>query len=166
MLLAEALAARKDVTKEIESLAARLKAASVRYEDEATSGEDPARVLGQLGQALDRLEDLSVRINRSNNNTKLNFEDRELSVMEAIALRERLLLEAKARRGAVTTIEEATGSGRAARWPSARRAKDDLREIPTVDLREERRAADELSEKVRRLDLAVQQRNWTTELSE
>lgn len=167
MLLAEALAARKDTTKEIDALAGRLKAAVLRYEDEGSPSDDPAEVVAQLDRALHRFETLTVRINRANNSTRVTFDGRELSLMEAIALRERILLEAKARRGAVTAIEEATGAGRAgARWPSARRGKDELREIPTVELRDERRTADSLSEAVRRLDIAVQQRNWTTELPE
>jgi hypothetical protein len=77
-------------------------------------------------------------------------------------------LEAKARRAAVEEVERATHSGAGGRrgWLGNRRTKDDLRELPTVELRAERRAADQLSEAVRRLDLALQQRNWTTELVE
>jgi hypothetical protein len=45
-------------------------------------------------------------------------------------------------------------------------AEDDIRELPTVDRRVARRTVDELSETIRRLDLALQQRNWTTELIE
>lgn len=167
MLLAEALAARKDTIKEIDDLTGRLKAAVVRYEDQVSPVEDAGEVLAALGRALDRLESLTVRLNRANNDTRLNFDGRELSVMEAIALRERLLLEAKARRAAVDAVEQATGAGRAGRgWLTHRRAKDELRELPTVDLRAERQAADRLSEAVRRLDVAVQQRNWTIELGE
>lgn len=167
MLLAEALAARKDAAKEIDHLRARLAAAVLRYEDEEAPAYDPAEVVGELGRTLDRFESLTVRINRTNNQTRVNFDARELSLMEAIALRERLILEAKARRAAVEAVEQATGSGRSGRgWPGGRRAKDEVRELPTVELRAERRAADGLSEAVRRLDLAVQQRNWTTQLLE
>ncbi len=165
MLLAEALAARKDALAEITELRERLAASVVRYEDQGAPVEDPAHVVRKLGEALDQLESLSVRINRTNNETRLAFEGREFSVMEAIARRERLVLEAKARREAVSALEGATGSksgGR--RWLATRRTRDDLRELPTVDLGAERHAADTLSETVRRLDLALQARNWTTEL--
>lgn len=168
MLLAEALAARKDTITQIEDLRARLAAAALRYEDQDAPADDPAQVLTELGAALDRLESLTVLVNRTNNETRLTFDGRDLSLMEAIALRERLILEAKARRGAVEAVEQATGSGRSGRrgWLSTRRGKDEIREIPTIDLRLERRAADQLSEAVRRLDLALQQRNWTTQMSE
>jgi hypothetical protein len=167
MLLAEALASRKDAVKEIDNLRARLAAAVLRYEDQAAPADDPNEVVIELGRTLDRFESLTVRINRTNNQTRVSFDERELSLMEAIALRERLILEAKARRAAVEAVEVATGSGKSGRgWLGGRRAKDDLRELPTVELRAERRAADELSEAVRRLDLAVQQRNWTTQLLE
>ena len=167
MLLAEALATRKDTIKEIDDLTGRLSAAVVRYEDQANPVEDAGAVLTALGRALDRLEALTVRINRANNETRLSFEGRELTVMEAIALRERLILEAKARRAAVDTIERATGASKAGRgWLTSRRAKDELRELPTVDLRAERLAANRLSEAVRRLDMTVQQRNWTTDIGE
>ncbi len=167
MLLAEALAARKDSVKEIEALSARLKGSVVRYEDQDASVDDPGNVLLALGRALDRLQELTVRINRTNNATRVAFDGRDLNLMEAIAMRERLVLEAKARRGGVEAVEQAAGAGKGGRgWLGTRRAKDDIRELPTVDLRAERSVADKLSETVRLLDLAVQQRNWTTQLSD
>ena len=168
MLLAEALASRKDTLVEIEDLRSRLAAAVLRYEDQDPPAESPERLVSLLTAALDRFEGLSVAVNRTNNATRLAFDGRDLSVMEAIAYRERLVMEAKARRGALEEIERATGSGRGGRrgWLDARRTKDQLRELPTVDLQSERQAADQLSEAVRRLDLALQQRNWTTELQE
>ena len=44
--------------------------------------------------------------------------------------------------------------------------KDDIRELAAIDVAVERRIADGLSESVRRLDMALQQKNWTTELVE
>jgi len=168
MLLAEALAARKDAIKEIDDLRDRLTASVLRYEDQDAPGDDPNGILGQLADALDHFELLSIRINRTNNETQVAIDGRELSIMEAIAKRERLIMEAKARRAAVEAVEQATGSGKTgrARWLGGRRTKDDIRELPTVELRAERRAADAVSESVRRLDLALQQRNWTIALLE
>lgn len=169
MLLAEALAARKDALAEIDDLRDRLAAAVRRYEDQSTPADDPAEVVGALGRALDTYESLVVRINHTNNATWLAFDGRDLSVMQAIALRERLILEAKARRGAVESLEHATGTGKSGRsrgWLGPKRSKDDVRELPTVELRTERQVADHLAETVRRLDMALQQRNWTTDLLE
>ncbi len=168
MLLAEPLATRKASISEIDDLRSRLAAAVLRYEDQESPVEDADQLLAQLGAALDRFEALSVAINRTNNATRVSFDGRDMSVMEAIAYRARLTMEAKARRGALEEIEPATGSGKGGGrlWRGTRRTKDEVRELPTVELRAERHAADSLSEAVRRLDLALQQRNWTTELQE
>lgn len=166
MLLAEALAARKDAIAEVEALRDRLASSALRYEDQA-AGDDPAELVAHLTSSLDRVESLTVRINQTNNGTRLAFDRRELSIMEAIALRERLTMEARARRAVVEAVERVTGSRKTGRtWLGERRTKDDIRELPTVDPRAERRSVDELSETIRRLDLALQQRNWTTELIE
>ena len=153
--------------QEIEDLRERIATAAVRYEDQATPVEDPAELVSKLADRLDTFESLSVRINRTNNATRLAFDTRELTIMEAIAFRERLTLEARARRGAVEAVEATTGAmvGRHGRaLYGVRRTKDDIRELATIDVTTERRVADELSETVRRLDLALQQKNWTTEL--
>lgn len=166
MLLAEALAARKDALTEVNALRDRLAAAVLRYEDQDNAPDDPGAILDRLSAALDRFESLTVQINRTNNEARLVFDGSELTIMEAVARRERLTLEAKARRAALEAVEQAIGSGRAGRgrWFAGRRTKDDLREVPTVELHAERRAADQVSEAVRRLDLSLQQRNWTTDL--
>lgn len=168
MLLAEALAARKDSIKEIEDLRDRLAAAVVRYEDEDSPADDPEVVANDLTRSLDRFQSLTVQINRTNNDTQLRFDGHDMNLMEAIALRERLVLEAKARHGVVDAVETAAGVGKGGKrsWLGPRRTKDHVREIPRVELRSARRAADDLSEAVRRLDLAMQQRNWTTDLRE
>jgi hypothetical protein len=170
MPLAEALAAKKDALQEIADLRERLAAAAVRYEDQGSATEDPAELVAKLDDALDRVESLTVRINRTNNEARLAFDGRELSIMEAVALRDRLTLEAKARRAVVDAIEEGleTKTSRAqpayyAAQPS-RRSKDDVRKVVTVDYKEARAAADAHSERVRRLEIALQQQNWTVEL--
>jgi hypothetical protein len=170
MLLAEALAAKKDALTEVNDLRERLAAAAVRYEDQQTASENPVELVGKLADALDRFESLTVQINHTNNETRLTFDGRELSIMEAVALRDRLTLEAKARRSVVTAVEEGLETGKSGRkqpayyGAQARRSKDDVKKLPQVDVAAERRVADELSERVRRLDIALQQRNWTTEL--
>ena len=169
MLLAEALAAKKDALKEVADLRERLAAAAVRYEDQDAATEDPTELVAKLDDALDRVESLTVRINKTNNASRLNFDGRDLSIMEAVAFRDRLTLEAKARRGVVEAIDEGLETKASAKTPSyyqqpARRSKDDVRKVVTIDYKAAREAADALSERVRRLDIALQQLNWTIEL--
>ena len=169
MLLAEALAAKKDF-KEVDDLRERLAAAAVRYEDQDAATEDPADLVAKLDDALDRMESLTVRINRTNNETRLGFDGRELSIMEAVALRDQLTLEARIRRGVVDAIDAGLETKSSAASPAyygqttTRRSKDDVRKVVTVDYKAARAAADDVSERVRRLDLALQQQNWTVEL--
>jgi hypothetical protein len=84
MLLAEALAAKKDALKEVEDLRGRLAAAAVRYEDQDAATEDPTDLVAKLDDALDRVESLTVRINKTNNQAQLTFDGRTLSIMEAL----------------------------------------------------------------------------------
>src|SRR5262245_12806546 len=172
MLLAEALAAKKDALTELADLRGRLAAAAVRYEDQDAPTEYPDVLLARMATTLDQIEDLSVRINRTNNEARVAFDGRDLTIMEAVALRDRLTLEAKARRGMVEAIDEALETGINSKvnpyqaYKAQRRSKDDVRRIATVDVRAARAAANDLSERVRRLDIALQQRNWTTDLVE
>ena len=169
MLLAEALASKKDALKEVNDLRERLAAAAVRYEDQEAATEDPTDLVAKLDHALDRLERLTVQINKTNNEARLAFDGRELSIMEAVAFRDRLTLEAKVRRGVVEAIEAGLETKTQARphvyyQQQARRSKDDVRKVVTIDVKTARDAADALSERVRRLDIALQQQNWTVEL--
>jgi hypothetical protein len=109
MLLAEALAARKDAISEIDALGHRLAAAALRYEDDDAAGEAPTEIVSRLSNVLERFEALTVQINRTNSETHLAFDGRHLSVMEAIALRTRLTMEARARRMAVDAVEQVSG---------------------------------------------------------
>ena len=167
MLLAEALAAKKDALKEVDDLRERLAASAVRYEDQEAS-EDPADLVAKLDDALDRVESLTVRINKTNNETRLGFDGRDLSIMEAVALRDRLVMEARIRRGVVDAIDVGLEirPGRQPQYYAApeRRSKDDIRKIVAIDYKAARSAADDVSERVRRLDIALQQQNWTVEL--
>ena len=70
MLLAEALAARKDAIVEVDALRDRLASSALRYENQA-AGDDPAELGAQLTSSLDQVESLTVRINQTNNDTRL-----------------------------------------------------------------------------------------------
>ena len=87
MLLAEALAAKKDAVTEVADLRERLAAAAIRDEDQET-GEDPNELADKLRDALDRTQSLAVRINRTNYDTRLAFDGLDLSIMEAVAFRD------------------------------------------------------------------------------
>ena len=162
MLLAEGLAARKDALTQIRTLQDRIATAAVHLEDEKPN-EDARELQARLTQALDDFESLSVRINRTNNEAVVAFDGERLTLMQAVARREKLLMAHKARKSVADTI--APVSDRYG-YHRKRTSKDDLRQVVTLDVKGERKAADDLAETVRRLDLAVQQVNWTTEMVE
>ena len=56
MLLAEALAAKKDALQEIADLRERLAAAAVRYEDQGSATEDPAELVATIASLTRRFK--------------------------------------------------------------------------------------------------------------
>jgi hypothetical protein len=164
MYLAEALAARKDKLTEIDAMRERIVAAASLYEDEEPSAhEDAASLLARMGELLAGIEELNVRINRTNNSTTFVFERKTRTLMEAVALRDRLLLEQRVRKAVVEGLEVALGRGR---MSFERRSKDDVRRVVSLKPAEMRASADAVAARIRMLDLAMQRANWSTELAE
>lgn len=169
MLLAEALAARNDAKKIILAAGDRMGAAAVRFEDEDEAAKlaELAAAESAFGEALTHFESLTVAINRANNAARVTVDGGSLSLMEAIALRDRLMLEAKQREAALDAADEALGRGGRRRYGSSeRRTKDDVRRLSVGDQAERRKAHDALARRIRELDLAIQQINWTVEIGE
>ena len=168
MLLAEALAARNDAKKVILAAGERLGAAMVRFEDEdeKVKAAELATADSAFAEALGRFESLSVAINQANNTAQVPFEGRTTTLMEAIALRDRLMLEAKQREHALEAADEALGRGGRRRYGSSeRRTKDDVRRLAVDDLAARHAAHDALARRIRELDIAIQQVNWHTEMA-
>lgn len=167
MLLAEALAARNDAKKIILASGERIGAAAVRFEDEDESAKaaELAAAETAFAEALARFETLTVAINRANNAARVPFAGEDLSLMEAIARRDAMMFEAKQREAALEAADEALGRASHRRYGgSERRTKDDVRRLAVGDPAARRAAHDALARRIRELDLAIQQVNWTTEI--
>jgi hypothetical protein len=160
VLLSEALSDRKQALKEITSLEAQVTAAAVEYED-SPSLEDPTDLITQMGEAIERFRDLSVRINETNNTATIEFEGATVNLMQAIAHRESWLMEHRAGKRIAEAIEEKV-YGRS-RY-GGRRTKDEIKQVDKLGLAELRKRNDEIAARLRRLDLTIQQKNWTTDL--
>lgn len=161
-LLAEALAERKQALNDISQLSTRAEEASVKFEDDKDTDE-AQRNLDSMNEAIERFERLSVQINKTNNVAEVAFEGRTMSIMEAVAHREALLFTAKHLRSLADHLSEEV-RGRSRYGISTSRSKDDIKKVATVDAVEIRKKADEASQTVRRLDIAIQQVNWSTDL--
>lgn len=73
MKLAEALLLRADIMRKIEHLQNRITPVLIVSDDKLPQ-EDPDKLIAQLRKAIQDLESLIVRINRTNNETKIEGE--------------------------------------------------------------------------------------------
>lgn len=150
MKLADALLLRSDMNKKTASLAERIKA-NCRVQDGEEPGEDPQKLLATLFRILQEMEELITRINRTNLTCMLPSGK---SMMESIAARDRLTAQHRVLKEATAAsrIESAQYSNREIKWKS----------VMKVEGLEKQ--ADDLSKKIRELNSAIQEANWTNEL--
>lgn len=149
MKLAEALVQRADLQKRIEQMKARLKNNAWVQEGEQPA-EDPEELVRELSALTGQLEELVTRINLTN-----------AAPTESGATLTALL----ARRDALTVYTAAMRDflNEASSTP-VRAARNEIKILPTVNVKEYRKKADDLSRELRELDLRIQALNWTTEL--
>lgn len=152
MKLAEALVLRADVQKRVAQLTPRLRVNAVVQEGDQPS-ELPEVLLAELDTLLAQLEDLILRINRTNIQATLAD---GTSLTAALAHRDVLAM----RLSALTVLADAAGN-RVDRYGSA-----EIRKLATVDVATLRRQVDDLSRQRRELDTAIQAANWAVDLVE
>jgi len=163
MILAEALAARKDLLTEINVLSERAAANVLRYEDEDPEENVGAGdLLSQMAEKLGEFEAMNVAINKTNNKVRLSFDGNTMNLMEAIALRDRMALSIKRQRSVLEALE---GGKTRNRYGYEKRTKDDVRQVPTMDPAELRNSIDGESARMRQLDVEIQKVNWSTDLT-
>ena len=151
MKLAEALALRAETTRRVEQLRSRV-VANARYQEGEEPAEDAAALLVEAGQALDELESLIRRINRTNSAAVLREGG---TLTDALARRDVLRL-----RHAVlsSAAEAASGSN------SYRQMRSELRMYAALPVAELRTRIDELAKQIREVDVLVQRSNWEVDL--
>jgi hypothetical protein len=152
MKLAEALVERSSLKDEIQDLRQRLRRVA-KVQEGDTPVEDPRELLATLEEKLRQLERRIVQVNRTNMAAQL-ADGRTL--MEAIAERDLLLL----RR---SVLEELIGAATPA---YDRFSRTEIRYVPTVDVAELQKQADQVAKRYRELDAQIQALNWETELVE
>ena len=151
MKLAEALQERADLNRKIEELRRRLNNVVLVQEGEEPA-EDPEALLGELDDAVARLEHLMTAINLTNSRTKING----MTLTSLIARKDALMLKLSAYRDLVYTAGQNTSRARGTeiRVRSALKA---------ADLQKE---ADRMAKEIRELDNLLQETNWKTKLAE
>ena len=116
--------------------------------------ENPQELLDEAERLVTELEGYVRRINRTNLSATLA--DGETTLTDALARRDALAL----RYGTLKTLVS-TASDRLPRYGRA-----EIRILPAVEVGPLRRRMDELARERRELDIAIQQANWATDLTE
>ena len=152
MKLGEALTIRSQLLARIGQVRERLKSSALVQEGE-TPSEDPAELLREFDGMASELERLIAQINKTNLSTKVPSGE---TLTDALARRDILAL----RQGVLRQVADVAGERQ------QRYGRAEIRILPTVDVGELRRRADDLARERRELDVSIQETNWLTELSE
>ena len=148
MKLAEALLLRSDLLKKIEHLQNRIRPVLIVSDDKLPQ-EDPDSLLAQLRKAIQDLEILIVKINKTNNETLIEGEG---LLMEALAKRDSLkLLSEKLR--TIRSAAQINNSG-------------DSNLKTTIDIKKLQIEMDQTGRAFRDIDSKIQEINWLTALKE
>lgn len=156
MKLAEALALRADAVRRVEQLRMRI-VASARFQEGEEPAEDARALLAEADLALDALEGLIRRINRTNAATRIGPDG---TITDALARRDVL----RARHSVVTTAADAA-AGKSQAGPG-RQLRSELKMLAALPVAQLRAQADDLSRQLRELDVRIQQSNWEHDLLE
>lgn len=145
MKLAELLNERKAIKEEIKKVKERLYLSAKMQEGDATPVESPEELRKSLISLYQKLNELIVMINKTNVRTIIGGK----SLMELIAERDKNIAIAQALHG---LAENAT--------PKPERfSRNEIRYVPTVNIKEIRKEADSYSKKAREIDNKIQAAN-------
>jgi len=150
MKLADALMERADCHRRLEELKVRI-IRNAKYQDGEKPSEDPKEILSEYEEVATKFEGLIVRINLTNNSTKLAD---GTPMVEALARRDIL----KIKYALYTSLaSEATPK-------QDRYSKKEIKFISAVSVKDTQQQADQLAKQYRELDALIQQTNWSTEM--
>ena len=151
MKLAEALQERADLNLKIEELKKRLNNAVLVQEGEEPA-EDPAELLRELDDAVQRLETLMAAINLTNSRARVNG----MTLTQLIARKDALTVQLSAYRNLVYTAGQNTSRARGT----------EIRVKALLKASELQKKADQLARELRQTDNLLQETNWKTKLIE
>lgn len=150
MKLAEALILRADLQKRVAQIEDRLDN-NLLYQEGDQPSERPEEIQKELDSVLSQLEELILKINRTNHLCK----DGDCTLSELIVKRDMLVRKNEIIR---TCIEIASTRAR-------RNSGSEIRLLSAVDVAKLQKQQDQLSKRIRETDMRLQAANWATELS-
>lgn len=150
MKLAEALSIRGDLQKRIDQMGSRLNAACRVQE-----GDEPAEmaedILRELQECLAQVEDLVIKINKTNQCTVLPD---GMTITAKIAHRDMLKKHCGIIQSLLNNLTQR----------SDRFSRNEIKFVTTVDVRELRKKGDALSKALRETDMEIQAANWSVDI--
>ncbi|MBW1796170.1 MAG: DIP1984 family protein [Deltaproteobacteria bacterium] len=150
MKLAELLNERKAVKEEIKKVKERLYLAAKMQEGDAAPVESPEELRELLISLYHKLNELIVMINKTNLSTVIEGKN----LMELIAERDKNI--------AIAEVLHRLADGASPK--PERFSRNEIRFVPTVNVKEVRKEADLYSKKAREIDNKIQAANWNTEV--
>ncbi|MBK8747844.1 MAG: DIP1984 family protein [Saprospiraceae bacterium] len=148
MKLAEALLLRSDLMKKIEHIQNRIRPVLIVSDDKKPQ-EDPTKLIAELRTAIQDLEILVIRINKTNNEININGEG---SLMEALVKRDSLKMLSEKLRN-IRYAAQIDNSG-------------DANLKTTIDIKKLQTEMDQTGRAFREIDSKIQELNWLTELKD
>ncbi len=154
--LAEALVERKSLQQKLARLHTRL-TVSAKVQEGETPAENPGELLEEARHVLADIYRLTVAINQTNIQVSLPGGDGSMSLMEAIAERDRLGSEQHVleQLNNAACIEPTRGYGM---------TRNEIKWKATVNVADIQNQIDTLSQNYRLLDTRIQEANWQIEL--
>jgi len=150
MKLAEALIERAELQKKNGQLVSRIKD-NTKVQEGDTPAENPEELIAEYEENMSRFLELVQRINKTNSNTTFN---EEMSIADAIALRDCLGAKINAYRG---FYESAT-------IKMDRYGQNEIKILRCIEPKGLQEQINKLSKEYREIDTKLQGINWTIDL--
>ncbi|WP_315514980.1 DIP1984 family protein [Leptotrichia wadei] len=151
MKIAEALILRADIQKRIAQLRTRLNN-NAKVQENEEPAENPELLLTELENLISQLNDLIVKINRTNTLSKIDG----ISLVELIAKKDTLSQKAGILREFIEIASQKVDLY----------STTEIKVFSTVNVSEQQKKLDKLSKEIRETDTKLQQANWTIDLVE
>ena len=151
MKIAEALILRADIQKRIAQLRTRLNN-NAKVQENEEPAENPELLLTELENLISQLNDLIVKINRTNTLSKIDG----ISLVELIAKKDTLSQKAGILREFIEIASQKVDLY----------STTEIKVFSTVNVSEQQKKLDKLSKEIRETDTKLQQANWIIDLVE
>ena len=151
MKIAEALILRADIQKRIAQLKTRLNN-NAKVQEHEEPAENPQLLLTELDSLISQLNDLIIKINKTNTLSKIDG----ISLVELISKKDTLSQKAGILREFIEIASQKINLY----------STTEIKVFSTINVPAQQKQLDKLSKEIRETDTKLQQANWTIDLIE